>query len=234
MSSLDWLVARPIAHRGLHDGGAGVVENTASAARAAIAAGYAVEVDLQITADSDAIVHHDAVLGRLTEGVGALARMTVGELKRVAFRATADRMITLGELCEVVRGAVPLLLELKSRGDRDPRLAARVTAVLESYRGPVAVMSFDPWQVAAVGCGASRPVRGVVAERGRRSLCYVRDLTHAWPAFVAYSVNDLPAPAPSIARRCLLPVLAWTVRTPDQHARARRFADQIIFEGFRP
>lgn len=234
MSSLDWLVARPIAHRGLHDAAAGVIENTASAASAAIAAGYAIEVDLQVTADGDAIVHHDDMLGRLTEGVGAVASMQVGELKRVAFRGTADRMITLGDLCDLVRGRVPLLLELKSRGDRDFRLATRVTDVLQGYRGPVAAMSFDPSQVAAVGSRASGLVRGIVAERNRRSLGYVGELVRARPAFVAYSVSDMPALAPRLARRCGLPVLAWTVRTPDQRARARRFADQIIFEGFRP
>jgi glycerophosphoryl diester phosphodiesterase len=234
MSLLDWLVARPVAHRGLHDAADGVIENTAAAAAAAIAAGYAIEVDLQVTADGDAIVYHDEVLGRLTDGAGAVAGMEVAELKRVPFRGSADRMITLGDLCDLVCGRVPLLLELKSHGDRDLRLAERVTGVLQGYRGPVAVMSFDPGLVAAVGSRASGPVRGIVAERSRRSLGYLGRLVRTCPAFVAYSVNDLPAPAPSLARRCGLPVLTWTVRTPDQYARARRFADQIIFEGFRP
>jgi glycerophosphoryl diester phosphodiesterase len=234
MPRLDWLIARPVAHRGLHDEALGVTENTASAIAAAVAASYALEVDLQITADGDAIVHHDDVLGRLTDGSGPLAGMTVGQLKRVPFRGTSDRMITLGELCDLVDGRVTILLELKSRGDHDPRLAARVAAILEAYRGPVAVMSFDPWQAAAVRSFAPMSIRGIVAERTRRSLTYVCDLTQAGPAFVAYSAADLPAPAPCIARGCRLPVLAWTVRNPAQRARATRFADQIIFEGFRP
>ena len=36
---LDWLTARPIAHRGLHDG-VSAIENTTSAFRAAIEGGY--------------------------------------------------------------------------------------------------------------------------------------------------------------------------------------------------
>ena len=83
MAGLDWLTARPIAHRGLHDAAAGVIENTASAFAAAIAGGYGIETDLQISADGEAMVHHDDVLGRLTEGRGRLADMTAAEIKAV-------------------------------------------------------------------------------------------------------------------------------------------------------
>ena len=75
-TALDWLTARPIAHRGLHDAAHGVIENTAGAVRAAIAAGYGIEIDLQISGDGEAMVHHDDVLGRLTEGEGRLDRLT--------------------------------------------------------------------------------------------------------------------------------------------------------------
>jgi len=68
MAGLDWLIARPIAHRGLHDEARGIVENTPSAMSAAIDANYAIEVDLHITADGEAMVYHDATLGRITDG----------------------------------------------------------------------------------------------------------------------------------------------------------------------
>src|SRR5437660_10848549 len=113
MSGLDWLIARPVAHRGLHDAGAGVIENTPAAFKAAVAADYAIECDLRVSADGEAMVHHDDALGRLTDGSGRLDAMTAAELKRVAFKATADRMITLGGLCDLVAGRVALVLELK-------------------------------------------------------------------------------------------------------------------------
>ena len=81
--SLAWLTARPIAHRGLHDAAAGVIENTASAFNAAIAGGYGIECDLQLSGDGEAMVHHDPVLGRLTEGDTWLADMTAAEIKAV-------------------------------------------------------------------------------------------------------------------------------------------------------
>ncbi|MGE5389162.1 MAG: glycerophosphodiester phosphodiesterase family protein, partial [Hyphomicrobiales bacterium] len=66
----DWLTARPIAHRGLHDALNGVVENSIAAARAAIAASYGVECDVQRTKDGDLVVFHDDTLERLTSRDG--------------------------------------------------------------------------------------------------------------------------------------------------------------------
>ena len=103
MAASDWLTARPIAHRGLHDAARGIIENTASAVAAAVAGDYGIEVDLQLSRDGEAMVHHDDALGRLTDGSGPLAALSAAELKRVPFRATADRMMTLGDLEKVTR-----------------------------------------------------------------------------------------------------------------------------------
>lgn len=248
MSGIDWLTARPVAHRGLHDIAAGVVENTASAFAAAIAGNYAIECDVQLSADAEAMVHHDASLGRLTEGEASLADLTAAELKQVAFRSTADRMQTLSELCAQVAGRVPLIIEIKSKHDLDLRLVRRVTEVLRDYAGPVAAMSFDPRIVKVMGKLAPGLPRGIVAERRYDHVEWsslsagekfgLGHLLHAFstqPHFVAYCVQDLPAVAPLAARYVLgVPLLAWTVRTPEDRARAQRWASQIIFEGFRP
>src|SRR5260370_4350298 len=136
MSGLDWLIARPVAHRGLHDAGAGVIENTPSAFAAAVAANYAIECDLQISADGEAMVHHDDALGRLTDGRGRLDEMTSAELRRVAFKATTDRMISVGELGELVAGRVTLVIELKTGRAGHRRLAPRAPAVPTAQPGP--------------------------------------------------------------------------------------------------
>ncbi|MDB5602724.1 MAG: glycerophosphoryl diester phosphodiesterase [Xanthobacteraceae bacterium] len=248
MPGLDWLTARPVAHRGLHDVAAGIIENTPSAFAAAIAGGFGIECDVQLTADGDAMVHHDEALGRLTEGSAALDTMTAADLKRVPFRATADRMLDLGGLCDLVAGRVPLVIELKSQFDGDRRLAARVASVLHNYAGPVAVMSFDPAQVAALRDLAPGLTRGIVAERHyddagwgplpaplKGRMAHLLHIPETRPHFVAYAVNDLPALAPWVARNLLgLSLLTWTVRTPEQRQRAAKWADQVIFEGWRP
>lgn len=239
-----WLTARPIAHRGLHDAAHGVIENTASAFTAAMAGSYGIETDVQISADGEAMVHHDDALGRLTDGAGALRAMSAADLKRVPFRATADRMMMLGELLDLVAGRVPVVIELKSRFDGDLRLTERTAAVLAGYRGPAAVMSFDPAPVIALRSLPPRLVRGIVAERyyappewaflNAMQRAMLPFLLHGWksrPDFVAYRVDDLAALPPRAARQLGLPLLTWTVRTEAQRAMAARFADQVIFEG---
>jgi glycerophosphoryl diester phosphodiesterase len=246
--ALDWLTARPIAHRGLHDAATGTIENSAGAVQAALAAGYGIEVDLQISADGEAMVHHDAVLGRLTEGDGRLDQLTSAQLKRVEFRDSAERMLALPDLCDLIGGRAVLLPELKSRFDGDGRLAARVAALLSHYKGPVAPMSFDPLQLEVLRQKAPKLPRGIVAARYRphpywdlmpprlrRGMGSLLPSIPARPQFVAYMNDNLPALAPWLARHILcLPLLTWVVRTEAEQQRVARYADQIIFEGFRP
>src|SRR6201990_1557512 len=86
MRAPDWLTARPVAHRGLHDRARGVIENMPGAALAAIEGNFAIECDVQLSADGEAMVHHDDALGRLTEGSGALLGLTSDALKQVRFK----------------------------------------------------------------------------------------------------------------------------------------------------
>jgi glycerophosphoryl diester phosphodiesterase len=244
----DWLTARPVAHRGLHDIARGIVENMPAAAQAAVAGNFAIECDIQLTADGEAMVHHDDALGRLTEGSGALLGKTAAELKAVKFKNTDERMMTLGDLCALVAGRVPLVIEVKSHFDGDRKLVKRMAEVLTAYSGPAVGMSFDPDQVLALREIMPQLPRGIVAERDytetdwpeasteqRRGMTHLRHAFRTRPHFVAYWVNELPSMAPWIARNVFgLPLLSWTVRTPEQRARAARYADQMIFEGFLP
>jgi glycerophosphoryl diester phosphodiesterase len=229
----DWLTARPIAHRGLHD----------------LARGrFAIEVDIQLSGDGEAMVHHDDALGRLTEGSGALIEKTAAELKAVAFKHTPERMMTLSDLCALVAGRVPLVIEVKSHFDGDRRLVQRMAQVLDGYTGPVVGMSFDPVHVLALRRTMPRLLRGIVAQRNyddghwaklsdeqRASMLHLRHGFRTEPHFIAFWIDQLPAPAPWIARNIFgCPLLAWTVRSGEQRARAARYADQMIFEGFRP
>jgi glycerophosphoryl diester phosphodiesterase len=248
MRAPDWLTARPVAHRGLHDISRGIVENMPGAVSAAISGNFAIEVDIQLSADGEAMVHHDDALGRLTEGTGAVRKLTAAELQKVAFKNTSERMMTLGDLCALTAGRVPLVIEVKSLFDGDRKLVKRMADVLSGYRGPAASMSFDPDQVIALRELAPQVPRGIVAERHytredwpetsaaqRRDMTHLRHFFRTRPHFVSYGVNDLPAMAPWITRHVFgLPLLTWTVRTPEQRARTARYADQMTFEGFVP
>src|SRR6201994_607167 len=248
MRAPDWLTARPVAHRGLHNAARGIIENMPAAAESAIAGNFAIECDIQLTSDGEAMVHHDDELGRLTEGSGALLAKTAAELKAVRFKNTAERMMTLTDLCDLVAGRVPLVIEVKSHFDGDRKLVKRMAEILSAYKGPAVGMSFDPDHVVALReIIPSRP-RGIVAEHAytaedwpeaspaqRHGMTHLRHFLRTRPDFVAYWVNELPSLAPWLARnvfRC--PLLTWTVRTGEQRDRAARHADQMIFEGFMP
>ena len=249
MRAPDWLTARPVAHRGLHDRARGIIENMPAAIAAAIAGNFSIEVDIQLTADGEAMVHHDDELGRLTNGSGMLLGKTAAQLKAVTFKDTPERMMSLGDLCAMVDGRVALVIELKSHFDGDRKLVARALAVLQPYRGSAALMSFDPGMVLALREMNQAFPRGIIAQRSynddgdwstltqaqRDGMLHLRHAFRTRPHFVAYWVNQLPAPAPWIARNMFgCQLLTWTVRTPEQRATAARHADQMIFEGFQP
>ena len=213
MRAPDWLTARPVAHRGLHDISRGIVENMPAAALAAVAGNFAIECDIQLSSDGEAMVHHDNALGRLTEGSGALLGKTAAELKAVTFKNTPERMMSLGDLCALVAGRVPLVIEVKSHFDGDRRLVKRMAEVLAAYSGPAVGMSFDPDQVLALrelipaAPAASSRSANITPRTGRKrqpnnatACCICATGFRTRPHFVAYWVNELPAAAPWIAR----------------------------------
>jgi glycerophosphoryl diester phosphodiesterase len=247
------LIARPIAHRGLHARENGVVENTLSAARAAIEQGFSIECDVQLTVDGEAVVFHDWSLERLTAGRGEIAKRSVADLATLAMKNTTERIPTLPGFLDAIAGRVPLIIEIKSRYDGDWRLAERVAAVIAGYEGPVAIKSFDPYVIAHLRENAERlntnwrPL-GIVAEARydqgerqhlaqavRESLAAFLHYPQTRPDFLSWRVDDLPHAIPLLLRTELdTPVIAWTVRREEQRARATQWADQIVFESFLP
>jgi len=241
---LDWLTRRPIAHRGLHDLKNGIVENTATAFMRALDRGYAIECDVQITSDGEAVVFHDDTLDRLTDGRGPVNAKSARAIRSLAFKAGKDRIQTLGELLDQVAGSTPLVIELKSLWNRDEALTLRALDVLECYAGPYGLMSFDPDIVETLRERSPRTVRGIVTDRAidsfydmlplmrRLELRYLTHMPRTLPHFISYRWMDLPFPPVTAFRAAGRPVISWTIRSPDATARARRYSDQITFEGF--
>lgn len=247
MTSVDWLI-RPIAHRGLHDSQAGIVENTRTAFQNAIDAGYAIECDVQASGDGEAVVFHDDTLDRLTRAKGPVASWSASQLATVSFRNSGDRIKTLPELLEQVGGRVPLVIEIKTDWKNHGPFERTVGEHLRVYNGKAAVMSFDPHCMAAMAEHAPEIARGLIACRfgahhewdglshwQRFRMRHLLSAIIAKPDFIAYHVKALPALAPVLGRLWPgWPLLTWTVRTQAERRRARRWADAMIFEGFRP
>ncbi len=250
---LGFLTARPIAHRGLHDAARGIVENTIAAAQAAIAAGYAIECDVQATKDGDLVVFHDDLLDRLTTRSGEVAALDAGALCAIPLIGAAQTIPTFSSFLSAIDGRTPLVVEIKSRFDGDIRAARRAAAVLAHYAGPVVIESFDPAPIAFLraqgeALGIAHIPLGMVGEArydlpdwAALSAAQRQELTHflhyprTRPDFLSWSVADLPHAVAFLARAALgLPVTVWTVRAPGDARRASQWADQIVFEGFTP
>jgi glycerophosphoryl diester phosphodiesterase len=241
---------RPIAHRGLHNAKRGIVENTGPAFEAAIAKGYGIECDVRPAAGGLPIVFHDATLTRLVKGRGPVAKVTERQLKLLRHRIGEAPILTFTELLDLVSGRVPLLIEIKSEWQPPQKsFLSKIAIAASAYKGPIALMSFDPAVMSEIRASAPGVPRGIVSGSFKgvgwwsrrinsKRAASLRNLLESGPVapdFYAYDVNALPTPVTEYAREVQgLPLLTWTVRTAKQRKTAANWADAMIFEGFEP
>lgn len=235
-----WLREQPIAHRGLHDPAR--PENSIAAIEAAASAGYAAEIDVHRTRDGEVVVFHDGELSRMTGARGRIEDRDAAELVALRLAGGDQRVPMLAQVLEAVGGRVPLLIELKGRGPAGP-LEGAVLGLLRGYAGEVAVQSFDPMSMAWFRRAAPELPRGMLSSDfageslpAHEKLVLRHLLLAPWvaPHFIGYDLRCLPCWPATLARRIGVPLVAWTVRDAQGAAKARRVADNLIFEGIRP
>ncbi|WP_289040225.1 glycerophosphodiester phosphodiesterase family protein [uncultured Aliiroseovarius sp.] len=244
----DSFLARPIAHRALHDLAAGRPENSRAAIRAAIDAGYGIEIDLQLSKDAQAMVFHDYDLARLTGQSGAVQQRSATELGGINLTHGNEGIPTFAEVLNIVAGRVPLLVELKDQdgamGPRTGPLEQATADALENYTGDVALMSFNPHSVAAFGAlDTGHPVGlttaafrddpdSLIPAATRRYLRDIPDFDRVGASFISHEASDLHSPAVARLKARGVPVLCWTIRSKKDEIEARKIADNITFEGY--
>jgi len=241
---------RPIAHRGLHDRAAGVIENSLSAFSAALDAGFAMECDVQVSGDGKPVVFHDDDLKRLTGQDGLVSTPSAGQLGRIPLigSAAGDCPPRFEDLLALVDGRQLLVVEVKHQYSDDMQrgVATAVADALADYGGPVVVESFDPNLLRFIREAGYRGHLGVIVARntspyrgvkGFFSELVLRHMLH-YPmtrfSFISASQTDLDLPLVRFWRARGMPVTAWTIRNPEQAQAAHKHADQIVFEGFVP
>lgn len=239
----------PIAHRALHDIEMGRPENSRAAIEAAIERGFGIEIDVQLTSDDQALVFHDYDLGRLTAATGRVRDRSAADLATITLSHSREGPPTLAEVLDIVNGQVPLLIELKDQdgalGDNVGPLEAAVATSLEDYKGPVAVMSFNPHSVSAMQTLLPQTPRGLTTDafdtknwplpRDRLDeLAGIPDYERVGACFISHNVDDLAAPRVAELKAAGVTILCWTVRSPEAEARARKIADNITFESYIP
>jgi glycerophosphoryl diester phosphodiesterase len=245
----DSFLRLPITHRALHDRTAGRIENSPSAIKAAVAAGYGIEIDLQLSKDGVAMVFHDETLDRLTAETGPVKARTATELGQIALKGSTDTIPTLAEVLSLIDGKVPLLIEIKDQslvmGPTDGRLEEATAKALQGYKGDVAVMSFNPASVAHMARLAPHLPRGITTSAYDPEdwspmppdLCAhfraIPDYDATGSSFISHEAADLARDRVAELKAQDAKILCWTIRSSQAEAAARRVADNVTFEGYR-
>ena len=244
------LLRLPIAHRALHDRAAGRIENSPAAIQAAVDAGYAIEIDLQLSSDGVAMVFHDDDLGRLTAATGPVAAKTAAELMQLTLTDSTEQIHSLPQILAQIGGRVPLLIELKDQtlamAPSDGRLESATAQALKTYTGEVAVMSFNPHMIYHMARLAPQIPRGLTTSAYDpddwhplpaatcASLREIPDYDATGSCFISHEAADLARPRVADLKAQGAAILCWTIRSPAEDAQAREFADNVTFETYLP
>jgi glycerophosphoryl diester phosphodiesterase len=242
---LKQIFARPIAHRGHHDVAQNIAENSKAAFTSAIANRYAIECDLQLTGDDQAIVFHDENLDRLTPQLGKVSDISVGQATNIPLKNSAehDHIMSFAQLLDFVDGRVPLVVELKSQKGRNAQLAKAAHETAKDYLGVLCFKSFDPDLLVQLHRIKDKWPKGIVVERetpedeSSWTGFLLRHLVHlplSRPDFVSCDVNSLDLPAVRAYRSSGRDVMSWTINNSERWAIAQENADQIVFENINP
>ena len=238
----------PIAHRALHNRAQGRIENSPAAIAAAIDAGYAIEIDVQLSRDSVAVVFHDETLDRLTAQSGLVSARTAAELNEIGLTGGQDCIPTLAQVLRQIAGRAPVLIEIKDQtgdmSDSDGRLESAVAADLAGYAGPAALMSFNPHSVAHMARLWPSIARGITtsaydvddwAPLPAQTCAHLReipDYDRTLSSFISHEAADLARPRVAELRAQGADILCWTIKSPEAGVAARRFAQNITFEQY--
>lgn len=243
------LLTLPIAHRAYHNRAAGRPENSRAAMRAAIAAGYGIELDLQLSADGVPMVFHDDVLDRLTARKGAVSNHTAAELGRIQLLDAEDGIPTLTEILQIIDGQVPLLVEIKDQTKAmapvEGTLERATAKILQAYTGDYAIMSFNPHSVALMAELLPDAPRGLTtgsydpdtwgAEAALPHVDQLRqiaDYDRTGASFISHEWRDLGRPRVAELKAQGADILCWTLRSPTDEATARQIAANVTFEDY--
>lgn len=237
----DLLFHPPVAHRGLWSPD-GAPENSLGAFQAACQAGYGVELDVQLSADGEAMVFHDDKLARMTGAEGRIRDRTAAELGELRLAGTDERIPTLMETMAVIGHRAMIHVELKTPYGEVGPLEQRVHDILIDHSGPVCVIGFNPYSHAWFADRFPGVLRGLdsydykraphMSDEQRESFARLEHVSIARPHFLALHLDMVADPRAVKMRQEGMPVVAWTVRQPEQWTAIAAHCDNLIFEGF--
>lgn len=232
------------AHRGLH--GEGVPENSMAAFRAALEAGYGIELDVHLLKDGTLAVMHDSALKRTTGCNGNIEDLTAGQLKDYHLQGTGETIPLFQDVLELYAGKAPLIIELKAAGGNHDALTKAACDMMASYNGVYCVESFDPRCVLWLRKNRPDIIRGQLSENFlatgsnmpwllKFAMTYNLCNFATQPDFVAYKFCDRNTFSNTLTRKFWnVQGVSWTLRSKEDYNEAVKEGWIPIFENFRP
>ncbi len=233
------------AHRGLH--GNGIPENSMAAFKAALDAGYGIELDVHLLSDGNLAIMHDSLLNRTTGQPGRIEDLTTEQLKDYPLEGTEETIPEFMDLLTLYNGKAPLIVELKPIDGNHAQLTETACKMLESYPGPYCLESFDPRCIFWLKKNRPDLIRGQLTYDYFGSRVDMPDhlrflLKHnllnflTYPDFIAYQYCDRKASVTTDICRRLWKAqgVSWTLKTREEYDTAVSEGWLPIFEGFRP
>ena len=236
-----------IAHRGLFDNATSAPENSMSAFRKAIEAGYGFELDVQLTCDNEVVVFHDHDLKR-SSGVNIkISDCSFAMLQEHLLFSSEEQIPKFADVLNMLYGQVPVIVELKSDSVSEYHdLCERVAGCLDSYDGPFCIESFNPMIVQWFKIHRPAYLRGFLSTdffKRRLPISWVEKfvltncLTNFFtrPDFIAYDIRYRNQLSNRICTWLYgLVRVGWTVQNEEELRRMEAFYDVIIFDSFLP
>lgn len=238
----DLLFQPPVAHRGLWSPD-GAPENSLGAFQAACEAGYGIELDVQLSADGEAMVFHDGKLKRMCGVEGRLSDYSAADLGAMPLAGTDETIPTLAETLALVGKRAFVHIELKTPNGQVGPLEQRVHEIIIDHAGPLCIIGFNPYSHAWFADRFPNVLRGLdsysyrdapgMGPEQRAAYGRLEQVEIARPHFLALGLDMLPSAEGVKYRERGMPVVAWTVRDPAQWEAIKDGCDNLIFEGFR-
>ena len=211
---------QPIAHRGIHDNKT-IAENSMTAFRKAVEAGYGIELDVRFTKDRRMVVFHDDDLNRMCGDPRLVSDVTYNELKNIPLRHSGETIPTLREVLDVVNGQVPLLIEMKSGISAAMDIPIRLAQEMKHYKGIYSVESFNPLYIRKyrkldkdIACGVLSTKFPKVKLKQKPLAIVLENLLMnflAKPDFIAYQYTDCKKISFRLNRLLGAATVAWTI-----------------------
>ena len=227
---------RNFAHRGLHSRDRSVPENSLKAFELASAAGYGMELDVQLSKDGQVVVFHDDDLKRVCGVEGKIWDYTFSELQKFPLCGTEERIPLFSDVLNTVRGRGAIICELKN-GPRNRELCKKTYDLIAAYPGEICIESFNPFIVSWFRFHAPELLRGQLAtdeykDRGALQAFLLSRCLFNWaarPQFIAYKLVKRPL-AVRFSEALGAMRVAWTSHEP----RSEKGQDAVIFEFYKP